>query len=123
MADSIKLTQTRMSLYFNMNHRPVKLTDKVWLRLVRKPGKAGYRLPGASTLSVIQSGPYKIVNKISDLAYELKLPDTMKIHPIISVIHLEQFVNDPYNRVIPKPQPVLIDDEEKWIIEKIVCKT
>ena len=31
-------------------------------------------------------------------------------------------MKDPYNRTLLVPQPVLINGEEKWIIEKIVHK-
>lgn len=66
-------------------------------------------------------GPFKIKRKVNDLAYELELPDSMHIHPIISVAHLEQHVPDDWNRVRPdKPGPVLVDGEEQYEVERII---
>ncbi|KAF2710380.1 hypothetical protein K504DRAFT_501650 [Pleomassaria siparia CBS 279.74] len=43
-------------------------------------------------------GLFPIVKRISKLAYQLKLPGYIKIHPVISVIHLEPAIPDPYER-------------------------
>ena len=42
-------------------------------------------------------GAFKVLSKVSKLAYKLDLPPHIKIHPVVSVIHLE-----------PAPRPLLI---------------
>lgn len=45
----------------------------------------------------------------------------MRIHPVISTAHLEQYVPDDWQRVLPeKPDPVMVDGEEQFEIEKIM---
>ena len=41
------------------------------------------------------------------------------IHPIISVIHLKPAPPDPYNQTILPLKPVVIDGEERYVIDKI----
>jgi hypothetical protein len=60
------------------------------------------------------------VEKISELAYKLELPEYLKgTYPVISVEHLEPAPTDPYQRDFPEPGPLQIEDgTEKYIIEK-----
>ena len=46
----------------------------------------------------------------------------MKIHPVISVVHLEQCFDDPFRRQIPDPEPIVIDGKEHHVIDKILRK-
>ena len=85
---------------YNGKHKKLDLKegDLVYLRLHH-----GYNLPGMGNrkLSNQQTGPFKIIKKVGSLAYKLELPRTMRIHPVISVAHLEPCpdpAKDPYNR-------------------------
>jgi hypothetical protein len=118
--DAIDLAQARMSIIYDNHHKPPSFEGQVYVKLVRHPGVPGYRLPTSSKLSPIHMGPYPILEKISDLAYRLDLPASLRINPVISVIHLEQAPLDPYLRRIPTPPPVLVDGEEQYEIEKII---
>ena len=57
--------------------------NKVWL------------LKGSTTKNIKKKlanqmlGPFKIIRKVSDLAYELKLPDNLRCHPVFHVSLLE----------------------------------
>ena len=46
----------------------------------------------------------------------------MKIHPVVSIIHLEPALDDPYKRAAPKPPPITIDGEDRYIIDRILQK-
>ena len=65
-------------------------------------------------------GPFTILAKVGSLAYKLQLPDTWRIHPVISVTQLEPAVDDPFDRDTSPPPPVDVDGEEQWEIETIV---
>lgn len=117
--DTMELTQARMAMSFDANHQPPQLEGKAYIRLVRR-GKRGYSVPQSSKLSPIVQGPFPIKRRVGELAYELELPSHLKIHPVISVIHLEQAYDDEYGRTIPPPSPLIVDGREEHEIERIV---
>lgn len=119
--DAIKFAQTRMSSYFDAKHRPVTLEGQAYIKMA-KTGRIGYHLPQASALSTKKVGPFKILSRVGRLAYRLELPKTMKIHPVISVVHLEQASIDPFERVVPQPGPVIVEGQEEWVIEKLIAR-
>ena len=65
-------------------------------------------------------GPYRIKRRVGELAYELELPASTHIHPVISCIHLEQFEPDSFKRMIPPPAPILVEGEEEFVVERLV---
>lgn len=95
--DSFRMAQAKMAIYYDQKHSAVRIGDLAYVKLTTKLGK-GYRIPYASTLDVIKVGPFKVIEKVGKLAFRLELPPHMKIHPVISVVHLEPAVPDPYNR-------------------------
>ena len=54
--------------------------QKVWLDM------RNFRVPGVSRKLVDQyAGPYQVTCKVGNLAYELKLPKDLAIHPVFHV--------------------------------------
>ena len=117
--DRIKLAQARMAQYYDARHSEIKPSDKVWLKLAKGTAK-GYRLPHTTAIDPIRVGPFAVKEKINDVAYKLHLPTHIKIHPVISIIHLEPANEDIYNRQRALPGPILVEDEQKYIIDRIV---
>ena len=76
-----------------------------------------YSIPSVNPkLSNQRVGPFKVLEKVENLAYRLKLPSIIRIHPVISIIQLEPaFKRDPYTR-IPK-QPILLVEEENNVVD------
>ncbi|KAJ5543001.1 hypothetical protein N7461_009004 [Penicillium sp. DV-2018c] len=97
-ADALQYAQGRMAFYFDRKHKPVELKNYAYLRLTRKPGHVGYTLEGSSCLSPVKMGPFRIIRRVGNLAYELDLPQSLNIHPVVSIVHLEQTPYDPWNR-------------------------
>jgi hypothetical protein len=69
-------------------------------------------------------GPYKIIQKISAVAYKLELPESLRIHPVFHVSLLRQY-QDPASfpdRTLPQPPPppVTIDNTPEYVVEKIL---
>src|SRR6266536_6142043 len=71
--------------------------DEVYLNLYKN-----YRISGINGQKFTRQrvNSFKIVRRVSPLAYEFKLPSNMKIYPVISVTYLKPIPHgkDPYNR-------------------------
>ena len=111
---------------YDSTHKPISLREgsQVYLRLHR-----GYKIPGLDNrkLSHQRVGPFTIKKAVGPLAYELDLPPTMQIHPVISIAHLEPLPSgeDPFQRPRPdNPPPVSAegDDAPEYEIERLLGK-
>lgn len=93
-----------------------KIGDKVWLSTRNLKLKVPSPKLGQKFL-----GPYKIIGIISPVAVRLKLPRSMKIHPVFHVSLLKSAVPNPFpGRILPPPDAVEIDGQEQFVIEKIL---
>ena len=67
-------------------------------------------------------GPYKIKAVISSNVVELELPTTVKIHLVVNVSQIKRYVNQVNGQRREAPQPVVVEGEEEWKVEKILNK-
>ena len=67
-------------------------------------------------------GPYKIKAIISSNVVELELPITVKIHPVVNVSRIKRYVDQVDGQRKEAPQPVVVEGEEEWEVEKILNK-
>jgi hypothetical protein len=125
--DALLFAQTKMSIYYDKKREDVtfKIGDLVYIKLA-KFAQSGYTLPNDTSKKLSQQkvGPFKILQTVGRLAYKLDIPPTWKIHPVISIAHLERHHPDPYNRQLP-PLPDIIhdtddDSHEEWEVEEIL---
>ena len=99
---ALKTAAEDMKRFYDAKRRPdeFQVGDEVWLNAkdltTERPSKK---------LDYKRLGPFPITRKISDLAYELKLPASFKIHPVISASRLEKAKPDEWNR--PRPRVTL----------------
>ncbi|QRW24057.1 Retrotransposable element Tf2 protein [Rhizoctonia solani] len=64
-------------------------------------------------------GPFKVTKKISDRAYRLELPPTMRIHDVFYVGLLSKVKRDKKRNFENRPPPVTVDGEEEYEVEGI----
>ena len=94
----------------------LKEGDKVWIltrniKTTRPAKKLDYK----------KIGPYTVERKISNVAYKIKLPDSMRIHPVFHVSLLEPYKESRIEgRVQPPPPPIVLEDEEQFYIKDIL---
>ena len=67
-------------------------------------------------------GPYKIKTIISSNVVELELPATVRIHPVVNVSRIKRYVDQVKDQRKETPQPVIVEGEEEWEVEKILNK-
>ena len=63
-------------------------------------------------------GPFKILQRIGEQAYELELPPTMKIHDVFHVSLLRPYHED--GAYQPPPVTILLDGEEEFEVDSVL---
>ena len=83
-----------------------------------------WQMVGQSSEKLVEwfIGPYKIKAIISSNVVELELPITVKIHPVVNVSRIKRYVDQVDGQRKEMPQPVVIEGEEEWEVEKILNK-
>ena len=91
-------------------------SDKVWLlsaniRTERPSKKLDWK----------RLGPFTIDHRIGLQAYRLKLPPSMRIHPVFHVLLLEPYVTSTIpGRTQPPPPPVVVENDLEYEVEAIL---
>jgi len=67
-------------------------------------------------------GPYKVKAIISSNAIELDLPTTVRIHPVVNISQVRRYKSQVECQRKEALQPVVIEGEEEWEVEKIMNK-
>ena len=130
--DSVPTAQSRLSelskarsdaqktldkrIKFTKAPRELQINQKVLLEArnlsVKSPSKK---------LAPKRYGPFKVIRKISPVAYQIKLPSTMKIHDVFHIDLLIPFnETTSYGQAYTQPPPELIDGEEEYEVEDII---
>ena len=93
-----------------------KVGDMVWL-----DGKDLKTDRPSKKLEDKRYGPYKVTKVVGPNAYELKLPSTMKIHPVFNTVKLRPYHADaiPGRKPPSRPPPVIKGNNPEWEVEFI----
>ena len=98
------LDQFCPSLYYDTHCHDTpqyKVGDKVWLESDNvQTGRPTRKLDHK------RLGPYPIIEVLSNNAYKLKLPKTMKIHPVFNVVKLCTYEPPTPSNPITPPPPI-----------------
>ena len=106
-----------MSSRNNQGFTPFAKGNKVWLE-ARNLKRSITNLKFAPK----REGPFTIVKVLSSITYQLRLPKTWKIHHTFHASLLTPYQeNEVHSRNFPTPPPDLIEGEEEYEIEKILC--
>ena len=67
------------------------------------------------------AGPFEIIRKIGN-SYEVKLPNTIKIHNVFSSDRLRKAAEDPLPGQVNKPLlPIVITTEEEYKVQEVLA--
>ena len=76
---------------------------------------------GSSKLAPRRHGPFKIIRVISPVAYELKLPEHWKIHPVFHASLLTPYIETTmHSSNFLRPPPEIVDGQEEYEVEEIL---
>ena len=92
----------------------LKLTPQIWKKISRKTAHRG--------LVPKYDGPFEILKRVGNVAYRLKLPDRLKIHPTIHVSYLKPYNEDQANltRTQARRAPPVIRKQFDKEVEQIL---
>jgi hypothetical protein len=89
--------------------------EKVWL------DSQNLKLKTNSTkLTDRHLGPFEILEKLSERAYQLDLPEHLKIHNVFYVRLLSKVKEDESRPILREPGPLEVEGEEEYEVEEIV---
>jgi len=83
-----------------------------------------YQMVGRRTEKLTEHfvGPYKVKAIISSNMIELDLSSTVRIHPVVNVSQVQWYKLQVEGQRKEMPQPVVIEGEKEWEVEKIMNK-
>lgn len=125
--DVLSRAQDRQAQYANQYRKEgtFKIGDEVLLSTENIQLGTQKRRP-SKKLTPKFIGPFKIIQKISDVTYKLDLPNTMRIHPVFHISLLKPFHPSPQEFVgraqLPPPPIINEDGEEEFFVEKLLDK-
>jgi len=66
--------------------------------------------------------PYRIKKAVLLNTVELKLPSIVKIHPVVNVSRIQQYVGQVEEQRKEQLALVIIEEEEEWEVKRILNK-
>ncbi|MCO5602368.1 hypothetical protein L7F22_056499 [Adiantum nelumboides] len=122
--ETLQKSQEQQKKAADRHRRDLKLTENDWVllcfekaRLRKKKGKE--RL--FPKLSMRYYGPFQITERINDISFQLRLPDTWKIHNAFHVSLLKPFRGDVLDDGEPDEQPEVEENEEILVSDQILA--
>ncbi|XP_049351873.1 uncharacterized protein LOC125816323 [Solanum verrucosum] len=102
--------QSRHKSYANNRRRGLEFFIGDWVFLKVSPMKGVMRFGKKGKLSPRYIGPYKIIRRVGQVAYELELPQELStVHPVFHVSMLRKCIGDP-SRITPTEDVHVTED-------------
>src|SRR5712672_1894288 len=112
------LKQTQENMIKETRFKEFTIGQKVWLE-----GKNIKRPYDSPKLSPKRYGPFRVVAKISSVAYKLQIPATWQIHDVFHASLLTPYKETvEHGKNFLEPPPDVIEGEEEWEVEQILTK-
>ena len=115
---NLEKAQLAMSRQANKHRREpdFKAGDMVWITMKnwktnRPSRKLGHQM----------AGPYEVLERIGN-AYKVKLPDSIRVHPVFSPDKLRKASSDPLpGQKNDPPPPIEVNGDSEWEVEQILA--
>ena len=119
--------QRRQKLYADRTRREVRFAVGDWVLLSTQHLKLIGERKRARKLTERYVGAYRVKRVVNANAYELELPASLKIHPVINISHLKEYrdgVKAFPDRPVPltRPEPEALDDNgaPEWVVDRLL---
>ncbi|KAL3510631.1 hypothetical protein ACH5RR_030032 [Cinchona calisaya] len=114
--DKLKAAQDRQKSWADMKRRPLEFQvgDKVYLKV--SPTRGVMRFGKSGKLSPRFVGPFEILKRVGNLAYQLALPPELaRVHNIFHVSQLRKYISDPSHVIDYQP----LSSKEELVYEEV----
>ncbi len=125
--DNTEQAQRRQAVYADQHRRTVRFAVDDRVLLSTEHLKLVGEKKRARKFTERYVGPYRVKRVVNANAYELELPATLKIHPVINVSQLKEYRDGTLafpDRPVPltRPEPVATDDNgaPEWDVERVL---
>ena len=121
--ESLEKAARRMKKYADQHRRALEfqIGDKVLLKLTPQILKKVSSKTRHRGLIPKFEGPFEVIKKVGEVAYMLKLPERLKLHPTFHVSFLKPYIEDAEpGRVQVKHAPPLVMTQFDRGVEKIL---
>lgn len=108
---NLKRAKDRQKSYADQHRSIREFQEKEMVFLRVKPKRSSLKLGKFKKLSFRYCGPYEIIKKVGDQAYELNLPLHLGIHRVFHVSLLKKYHPDP-SHVLKDDEVILVSQEE-----------
>jgi hypothetical protein len=110
-----ELARTRIANRKQLNFTPFKKNQKVWL------DTRNLAMNHHKKIASKREGPFEIDEVLRPVTYQLKLPDSWKIHNMFHATLLRPYIeNKVYENNYLRPLPKLLEGEEVYEVETIL---
>ena len=112
---SLLSAQARQAEYANQKRREVNY--EVGQQLLLSTKNVRLKNPGAQKLLPKWIGPFQVTKRVGPVAYQLDLPDNMKLHDVFQVALLRPYHSD---GTVQPPPAILIEGEHEYEVDRIL---
>jgi hypothetical protein len=111
LKSNLLAAHNRMKVYADMKRTKRQFTTGTMVYLKIQPYRQNaFGIRGSLKLCSKYYGPFKILERIGEVAYRLQLPDTTTIHPVFHISQLKEHVG---RYAIPLPHVPLVTPDGK----------
>lgn len=101
---NMRTAQSRQKDYANKRRKPLEFEvgDKVFLKV--SPTRGVHRFGVKGKLSPKYIGPFEILRRVGEVAYEIALPPNLaRVHNVFHVSQLRKYISDPSHVLVQEP--------------------
>lgn len=114
--DLIQAAQQRQKAYANQRRRELEL--QVGQKVLLSTKNIRLKSPGTHKLLPRYIGPFTVAKRVGNVAYQLELPSTMKMHNVFHVSLLKPYHSD--GSYQPPPPLFVLDDDLYYEVEAVL---